>query len=358
MGIFDNSQFMAPGGLQPPSGPSLSDFLAYKDSERRKNIQDQQDMMNFQSNLRFHELGRDIALQKANQPKPSSTPQNVIFRDEMTPYQAGQLALGREKVDATRDIAGAKNQVAQENAKTKEQLAAIHNLPDSEKYKMLLDGRITVENLKDAAAASRETEQGNIDIRKIDETGRLKTGQIEQQGNIDLRNIGARGTEARITKGTPSADAGVTANLPSQQVVNAKLIANRAIQDHPEWKNWISIDPNTQMVIVSPPATHMYDLTSPSAAEHASMIDYLRGKASPAKTEVGDTVPYTNVPTKTSSMTTGTTQTQPEATSTTTTTPAAGKKTKATARVMAPDGATGTWDYSNGPLPKGYKIVQ
>ena len=100
----------------------------------------------------------------------------------MTPYQeAGQLALGREKVDATRDIAGAKNQVAQENAKTKEQLAAIHNLPDSEKYKMLLDGRITVENLKDAAAASRETEQGNIDIRKIDETGRLKTGQIEQQ---------------------------------------------------------------------------------------------------------------------------------------------------------------------------------
>ena len=36
MGIFDNSQFMAPGGLQPPSVHLPSDFLAYKDSEREK----------------------------------------------------------------------------------------------------------------------------------------------------------------------------------------------------------------------------------------------------------------------------------------------------------------------------------
>ena len=31
---------------------------------------------------------------------------------------------------------------------------------------------------------------------------------------------------------------------------------------------------------------------------------------------------------------------------------------KGTVRVRAPDGRTGTWDYSKGPLPPGFKVIQ
>jgi len=292
MGLYDNDSFAAPTGLEPSIMPSLDDFLNYQEFKRRKRIDEEKDMMKFQSDLNFNNLNRNMRLQQNLNP-PVKPQMNTVFMDYLNPYKQGMLDLGRDrlelqaknneqknanaerkvdvaeqqanrKLDITEQNNTEKNKIATMNAETKQYLASLHNMTDSEKLKLLQEGKIDLQQLKDAAAMSRLTQQGVINERLIDKKGDIESGQIDQRGRItsnqikeradvESKQIEQRGNEVRKTKQTPSADAGVTSGLPTQEIKARQIRANQAILQHPEWKSWITINPNNGMVEVQTP---------------------------------------------------------------------------------------------------------
>lgn len=263
MGLFDNARFAAPTGLEAPELPNLADVLEYRDRQRRQNIDDQEAFAQFQSNLKLRDIANSMVMQNnmanlGTRPKPM----NTVFLDRIDPYKQGLLDIGRAKVeqagelgerklnqgeekiqqtgelgtrklDITEKNNDTKNSIAQQGTDIKAYLASLHNLPDSEKLRLLQEGKVSIENIKDAAAMARTV----------------------QQGENAVKNTKAKGEESRKTKGTPSADAGVTSTLPSQQIKEQQLRANQAVREHPEWKDWVSIDPNTGLVQITPPSS-------------------------------------------------------------------------------------------------------
>lgn len=125
-------------------------------------------------------------------------------------------------------------------------------------------GNITVINPQTGEAIDTGVPTGSLtDEERINLTSEKRTEQIgtigEQQrqtlgqrGEQALKEIAARGTEARKTRATTSGGAGTTSQLPTQQKVAAQLRANQAIQEHPEWADFIEVNPNTGMVQILP----------------------------------------------------------------------------------------------------------
>lgn len=335
MGVFDSSSFTPPSGLGASDDPSLPELFNLRDQQKRKDLDYQKELMDFQSNLRFNEMAKNMNYEQTHAPQTSpmshmplpggaaqhsgqpaaQPPMKQFFMknpNDIDPYQQGELNLGKEKLNVTRELGLDKNKIAEQTVGIKSKLASLHNLSDSDKLKMLQEGKISLQELKDSDAMDRIDESGNIKSDQITQQGNIKSGQIEQKGNIDTDLVHARGEEARTTKGTPSADAGVTANLPTQQIKAHQTRASQAVQDNPHWRNWISIDSNGQ-VQLQPPSEHWYE-SGPTKSEYDQMVSYMRNTPPTKQPSPVATAPKGDT-------TTSTTATKPTATSTTTTKP-------------------------------------
>lgn len=182
------------------------------------------------------------------------------------------------------------------DAETRRRLSSLKDLPESVKTQWLIDGRITVAEYNAQAAMKRvEAQQTGANTR----TGMQQTGAnarnaasitgAKERNDADNKAAGERnaatntaglerthaaGDEARKTKGTPSADAGITSQLSTQQKVGHQLRATQAVQDHPGWKNWLSIDENG-MVQIEEPSKNWFD-PGPTQKEYDEVVAYLR----------------------------------------------------------------------------------
>jgi hypothetical protein len=194
-----------------------------------------------------------------------------------------RLDQGQQKID-----------VSKYNAETKRQLAQLHDLPDSEKLRLLQEGKITMQNLKDASDL-REIEARGGEARKTEGVKQEGRKEIqEMRGEQATEQIGARGEESRKTKETAPGGAGATAQLPTQQKVAQQMRATQATREHPEWKKYISTDPNTGMVEIMPPATGYFS-RGPDKETYDAMVAYMGGSAPSAG---APTKPTTTTPTK------------------------------------------------------------
>lgn len=196
--------------------------------------------------------------------------------------------------------------IKQMDAETRARLASLKDLSDSEKVQLLQEGRISLEELRASNQYTLQELRGEQRTGQIEQQGQIRSGQIAQQGNIRSGQIaqqgqiqkevaGVRGEEARKTKGTPSANAGVTSQLPTQQIKAYQIKANQLVQDHPEYKDYITIDDNG-MVQVEPPTERWYGHSGPTKEEYDQIVSYLRGGTTAAPVNQPPAKPQTTAP--------------------------------------------------------------
>lgn len=154
-------------------------------------------------------------------------------------------------------------------------------------------------------------QQGNIRSRQIEQQGDIRSRQIGEQGDIRSGQIEQQGEESRKTKQVvPGKNLGQTGEGESatQTRMRLQLRANEAIQDHPEWAEFLKINPDTGMVDITPPSTSWFGGQSgPDKQTYDAMVRHMKGGP---KTSIGETpVPPNKVPPK--SAPTTTTKVQP-----------------------------------------------
>jgi hypothetical protein len=300
MGMFDNSSFQAPDfNSGNDSSQQLGDFLRYKDYHERKQMDFQKELLNFQSNLRLQELGKQLAMQKAHEAPPAMP--NAIYRPEITPYQQGTLVNNADKNKITKENNEDKNKIAQENADTKKDIADDPNYAQmrtaggqvyyiDKKSGHIVDtgvaqGTLTgsqqfanKQSLQQEAEGAREhlegTRQGN------------RVTNLNIRGNQATSNIAAKGTQDRLTRSQFNPNG--AANLPSQQLIREKTAANDFINKNPALGKYVTIDPNTGMVHVAQPSTgsslFSFGNSGPSPEEYHQILNALYGE----RTSVSD----------------------------------------------------------------------
>src|SRR5262245_4172735 len=176
---------------------------------------------------------------------------------------AGQRAAAPVAKSRDQDIREAQVRVNAMSAQTKmraeKHAEAMHDMSDSQKEQYRAQQRLSEQEAKDADAVLLAREKGE---------------------------------QARKTKGTHSADAGATANIPTQRIKGYQIRANEISQDHPDWEEFIDIDPNTGMVHVTPPGKHWLtgNPTGPDKKTYDNIINYLR-TGSYAEDELAKPVP-------------------------------------------------------------------
>lgn len=200
------------------------------------------------------------------------------------------------------------------------------DISDSEK--LALTNRYKQEQIKAKADAdmARQNLIGSQRVTQINTKGDVDKDLQEMRGSQAVTTAETRGAEARKTKST-APGGGAQGNLPSQQKVSLQNKAAQGIRENPDWAKWMTVDDQGQVRIQSPGR-----FSGPDQKTYDAMVQYI---------EQGQNV--VDLGTRNA--------TKPPDTS-----EGAGPTGKV--RVRAPDGKTGTWDYSKGPLPKGFVVLQ
>ena len=150
------------------------------------------------------------------------------------------------------------------DATTRDRVSRLKDLPDSEKLRLLQEGKITMQELNSAAAMSRLERGGEIRSGQITQQGNIRAGQIAQQGDESRKTVAARGgiqkelarirgEEARTTKQTPGA-AGSAGSSETQQKVGLQNRTAQVLSQNPEWEDYVTFDDNGFPKIESPNA--------------------------------------------------------------------------------------------------------
>lgn len=239
-----------------------------------------------------------------------------------------QIALANQR-NANANAAGTRADQAQQKidisrmtAEEKVRASQLNTMTDAQKQAALLSGKVTLQDMNNAAALLREREQqaGATTRTGMQQTGAnartaaQQTGANERNaatitaaGERNAATIAGAGerNEANIAsrlklKQTPSAGANATSQLPTQQIKAAQLQASKAIQDNPKWESYLSIDQNG-MVHIDPPSMHWWE-NGPDEKTYNAIKDYLRqgmptqssGGAAAPITDTGTTKPNTS----------------------------------------------------------------
>lgn len=264
-----------------------------------------------------------------------------------------------------------------------------------------------------ATQRTQMTIEGNKALEKIRQTGRIELEdlrslndqeleELRQDGRLDLESrrhinreieIRSRGEETRKTKTTPGASSANDASkYPTQDRVATQKRVSEVLAANPEWKkrNWITFDDNGFPLITSPEERNGPDeveyrrmrdavypqkkgdvnlpapITAPASSAPASPLpaDIPSSLNLPGQAERDAKFPPKPVPVKPVTAPTppatpkvnppnvgGGRGANPGSAS-------SGSPKTGTVRVKAPDGRTGTWDYSKGPIPNGFEVIK
>jgi len=240
------------------------------------------------------------AVDVANQPYSDAISdwelKNKGLKDAIGAESAMALAKQREaqagytgqRADIERDKLAIQRMTAEERVRASQ----LNTLTDAEKIALLQEGKVSIVDINNAEAMRRvEAQQAGATQRtSMQQTGATQRTGMQQAG-ANRRNAASiagamartteAGKQARETKATPGGSANVTSQLPTQQIKAYQLKANQAIQDHPEWSDYIDIDEDG-MVQVTPPGENIFGYaTGPDKATYDEIISYIRGGAAP-----------------------------------------------------------------------------
>jgi len=324
MGMFDTAEFGTPNLKSVDT--SLGHFLNYKEQEKRKNMEMEKEMANFQSNLRLQEMDKAMNQQRVAK---AMEPLNVVEAPGMmTPALQGRLDVERERNHALSDSNMLKNSIAQQNADTRRDLGyeGLETKRDIAGQTLATRENIAGQNnqtrseITDKNIAGRESLEGTRQINRAT--------NINTRGSQILDQIHARGGEDRQTKSTASPN--TNANNPSQQAVAEKSRTNEFINRNPNLAKWVTFDPNTGMPSVTPPSTgnSMFSKGGPTQDEYHQILAGIYGQ--------GSSPTYTNVPSASG--------------------PAGSNSSSDRVRVQLPNGQIGTMPRSQASQP-GIKIL-
>jgi hypothetical protein len=175
------------------------------------------------------------------------------------------------------------NRKLQQTQQKLDHIASREDLTDSEKLALTQEYKTQLQELS-----------GTQKIEQIDTKGEVDKDVQRLRGSQKISEIGATGAEARKTKAVVPGGAGATSQLPTQQKVAYQLRANKAIQENPDWKDYISTDPNTGMVDIVPPHETWYGgHKGPDDETYKKIIAYIQGNpaASASPVTTGTTTP-------------------------------------------------------------------
>jgi hypothetical protein len=145
------------------------------------------------------------------------------------------------------------------SAETRRRLASLHDLSDSEKIQMLQDGKVTLQELKDAATLKQIGARG--------EQNRM-TGRERADQNINA--IQERGDQARQTNyEKPNNNPGPSSN---QQRIGQNNLARQLKQTDPELGKFIEVDPATGNFNIQQPSSGYFGRTSGPTLDQFSKI--------------------------------------------------------------------------------------
>lgn len=182
-------------------------------------------------------------------------------------------------------------------------------------------------NLGLGAALERIEAQGQ-EIRKTEEArqgNRVDLEYLRQTGRIKL-------LDERVARGLT----GETLESQTQLQQRWENNARRLIQQNPEYADWIEIDPNTGYP----------EITAEGSKKGFSILGNQRILDKTIRDKIVKEVFGTGTPgvvRRTAPVTSSTTKLS---------------SNKGTIKVKAPDGRTGTWDLSKGPIPEGFTEIK
>ena len=280
-----------------------------------------------------------------------------------------------QKPDIERDKVAISRLTAEERVR----VSRLKTLTDRELEQMRIDGRITIAEYNAVqamrrveaheAAANQRNAATNASAEK--RVGMQQEGATERSGaGIASREKIAEQEEAGRNTRSSQSSAG---NYPSQDKVRTQKRVSEALAANPEWKKnkWVEFDDNGFPVIKTPEERggpdemeyrRMRDVIFPQQkkdvnlpAQEAAPITAPSPINLPSQAERDQKFPPNPVPV--APPTNQTPKVNPPGGRGNKPAAAPPAPTSGTVRVQAPDGRTGTWDYSKGPLPKDWKVI-
>lgn len=276
MGMFDTISFSPPNfNMGDDRGAMLKAFLRRKDMERMREEQQQQ----FQAglpNLRKQQEMANVA--KVMAPEPAPATQNVKFPNYnpgLDEFRRNQTELGRDKLALAKEKQQQQASLADRNLGVKERLASLRDMPDSEKARLLQEGRITLQEIRDAEAMKRLEVSGQQRTEQIDQAGNIRTGQINLQNDAAMNRVVKQGEigSRYITERAKAASA--TPPSSTQQAVATRSRAVQLINQNPQLAPFITFNEQGSPII------------SPDAPMEAQMEIYRSLYGTSATTPIG-----------------------------------------------------------------------
>lgn len=279
--MFTNTSFSAPNFQMGDSGGDvLGNFLNYRNQERIRQDNERANFEAAQAHLKKMQENQHLAM-VMNTASDQSQQNGILagvngiiagsntvpgganglrsngmrvapFDPSLDQYRRGQLELGKSKLEAEREKEQNRNVIADRGMDVKERLAGLKDMPDSQKAQLLQEGKITLQEIRDAD-----------EMKRLEVSGKQKTGQIEQEGNIrkglaetnnaaamsritkqgenSYKNVVERGNQDRLTKGTP-APGTATAQSETQKKVGLQSRAIQALNTDPTMADVITFN--------------------------------------------------------------------------------------------------------------------
>lgn len=132
------------------------------------------------------------------------------------------------------DIARMRADTSRFSAETRRQLAELHDLPDSDKLRLLQEGKVSLQNLKDAS-----------DMKEIEARGEQSRKTAETRGQQNINAIKERGEQTRLTNsGKPEKEL-----APSQERNKQNNAARELSNTRPDLGKYLSFDQSGNVVI-------------------------------------------------------------------------------------------------------------
>jgi hypothetical protein len=277
-----------------------------------------------------------------------------IMRGELerkTAQGNARIAQNQEKID--------------QNQQKIDHVLAREDISESEKLALTNKYRKEQIKLKGDIDYTRQQLVGTQQQANIGAKGEVDKDIQELRGTQRIEQIGATGAQARTTKATPSGGTKATSQSEAQKKIGVQNRVGQAQREHPEWSDWITIDPNTGQVNIENPSTGFFGRqTGPDDKTYKEMQQYFGVQTGTSQNDAnvpsGAGTPNNTATKPSGAGTPNNTSAKPAGAgtpnkpATTPTSKTAKPHTTGKVRVKAPDGRTGTWDLSKGPVPKGF----
>ena len=191
----------------------------------------------------------------------------IIFSDMLTAKDRANLAMKQRELDiresqgqATTGIRQQQAETAQQRADTYGRVSALKDLPDSERLRLLQEGKVSLAEINAANALERTNVQqtGATSRTRMQQEGASQRQEVS--GAQRLNQIGAQLAGQKEIAGARISAAKNKPLLPTQQRTNLSNQAQQLMNQRPDLAEFISIDEKGNVSITAEEGTPERDM--------------------------------------------------------------------------------------------------